>query len=128
MGLPDAGERAYSGGRLLYRHHRGHYHPGADSAAYRAETGYRSHSLRPGHDLEPDDRPVAPAPGHGAVCAGARGAAVRGAHHHGDSAVAGSTLPGPDRDHLRAANYLVAAARARHGYQIGFDETETVRN
>ena len=45
----------------------------------------RPGALRPGDGAEPDDRPAAPADGHGAVRAGARGQAERRAHHRSPS-------------------------------------------
>ena len=61
-----------------------------DPAADRRAARHRSGALRPDHGAEPDDRPAAPADGHGAVRALARRQAVGRAHDDGDPALAGA--------------------------------------
>ena len=100
VGLPAAGEPADPVRRLLPRHDRRDHHPGADPAADRAQARHRSDPFRADHHAQPDDRPAAPAAGHGAVRAGAGGKTLGRADHHGHPALARAALPGPDRDHL----------------------------
>ena len=109
VGVPAARQHPDPVRRLLHRHHRRHHHPGADPAADRSETGHRSHSFRPDHDAEPDDRPAASAARHGAVRARARGEAFRRAHDDGDPAVAGAAAAGARRHHLHPGTDALAA-------------------
>src|SRR5207245_4127079 len=66
--------------------------------------------FRVGRRAEPHDRLAASADGDGALCARPRGQDVARAHDDGDPAVARAAARQPDPDHLRAANFIVAAA------------------
>ncbi len=110
VAVPADGQPADAVRRLLPRADRGDHDPGADPAADRAPARRRPGALRPGDGAQPDDRPAAPADGHGAVRAGARGQAECRAHDDGDPAVAGAAAGQPGDPDLRAGDLAVAAA------------------
>src|ERR1700709_2698183 len=109
MGVPAAGEYPDPVRRLLHRYHRRDHHPGADPAADRSQAWHRSHSFRPDHDAQPDDRVAASAARHGAVRARARGETLGRAYDDGDPAMAGAAVAGADRDHLHPGADALAA-------------------
>jgi hypothetical protein len=107
VGVPAAGQRADAVRRLLPGAHRRHHHPGAHPGADLPAAGHRPGPLRPGDGAQPDDRPAAPADGHGAVRAGARGQAVGRAHDDGHPAVAGAAARLAGHHHVLPVLWLV---------------------
>src|SRR5204863_3938551 len=83
---------------------------GADPHADLREARPRPGALRAGDGAEPDDRPPAPADGHGALRALARRQTFIRAHYNRHPAVAGAALRDADPLHLRAGGGALAAA------------------
>jgi hypothetical protein len=109
LGVFAAREFADAVRRLLPGADGRDHDPRAAVAADRHAVGRRSGALRPGDGAQLDDRPLAPADGHGAVRVGAGGEAERGAHDDGDLAVADSVAGESDLADLHPADRAVVA-------------------